>query len=164
DRPALDRRLQRLKRLTRRPNAARRRVLARQVAGALIWRRYEAILGFARSMPRATPPELHALRIRCKEMRYMLHLFQRALDSDASALGELFTRAQDHLGTLHDHVAALDRLAPLLAAHPANTALVTYADARAAERDRLIAVFTPLWIELTGVETRQRLAHLLAAL
>jgi CHAD domain-containing protein len=163
-RPALGRRLERLKRLTRRPNAERRRVLARQVAGAIIWRRFEAILAFERIMPQATPPDLHALRIRCKQLRYTLHLFAAALEADAAALGELFTRAQDHLGILHDHVTALARLAPLLAADPANAALAAYAAARTAERDRLIAAFTPLWIELTGVETRQRLARLLAAL
>jgi CHAD domain-containing protein len=97
-------------------------------------------------------------------MRYTLHLFAAALDADAAALGELFTRAQDHLGAMQDHVTALARLAPQLAANPANAALAAYADARAAERDRLIASFTPLWIELTGHETRQRLARLLAAL
>jgi CHAD domain-containing protein len=164
DRPALERRLKRLKQLTRRPNGKRRRVLVRQVAGAIIWRRYEAILGFERIMPQATPPDLHALRIRCKQMRYTLHLFAAALDADAGTLVELFTRAQDHLGAMQDHVTALARLAPLLAADPANAALAAYADARAAERDRLIASFTSLWIELTGHETRQRLARLLAAL
>jgi CHAD domain-containing protein len=162
--PLLAHRVEQLRRLTRHPNGARRRVLARHVAGAIIWRRYEAILAFERQMPEATPTDLHLLRIRCKQMRYTLHLFEQALDPDAAALGDLFTRAQDHLGGMQDHVTALGRLAPLLATHPENVALAAYATARAAERDRLVASFTPLWIELTGHETRQRLARLLAAL
>jgi CHAD domain-containing protein len=162
--PALERRLKHLKRLTRRPNREHRRILARHAAGALIWRRYAVILHFEHRVPEAAPADLHKLRIRCKQMRYTLHLFEQALGPDAEALADLFSRAQDHLGAMQDHVTALGRLTPLLAAHPNNAALSAYANARAAERDRLIASFTPLWIELTGLETRQRLARLLAAL
>ncbi len=162
--PALKRQLKRLQRMTRRPKGGRRRVLARHVAGAIIWRRYEAILAFQHLMAEAAPADLHKLRIRCKQMRYTLHLFEQALDADAKALGALFTRAQDHLGAMQDHVTALGRLAPLLATYPGNAALAAYANARAAERDRLIASFTPVWIELTGLETRQRLARLLTTL
>jgi len=42
--------------------------------------------------------------------------------------------------------------------------IIAEKETQLAERDRLIASFTSLWIELTGLETRQRLAQLLATL
>ncbi len=115
-------------------------------------------------MPEATAPTLHQVRIACKQLRYTLELFQDALGPESDAMLELVIGAQDHLGALQDHITALARIAAVQREHRNNAALAAYTAARATDRDRLQAAFIPLWIRLTGHETRQRLSSLIAIL
>jgi CHAD domain-containing protein len=58
------------------------------------------------------PEELHALRIRCKKLRYVLEIFSPALPAAAARdrCRKSLERLQETLGDFTDHVAAAQRL------------------------------------------------------
>ena len=85
-----------------------------EVASARIWRTYKKVIkeGEAIVSNAAAPAEaLHALRIRCKKLRYLLELFRslypaKALKKSIKALKNL----QDNLGDFNDYEVQQDTL------------------------------------------------------
>jgi CHAD domain-containing protein len=138
--------------------------LVRQFAGSAIWRRYEAVLAFEAAMADATPETLHMLRIAGKHLRYVLELIDEADDAETHPALAVLHDAQDHLGTLHDDVVALQTVTELRARRPHDDALTAYGAMLAAERDYLCATVGPLWERLSGLSMRRHLACFIAAL
>jgi CHAD domain-containing protein len=138
--------------------------LVRQFAGSVIWRRYEAVLAFEAAIPDATPKTLHMLRIAGKRLRYVLELIDAADAAETHPALAVLHDAQDHLGTLHDDVVALQTVAELRAGRPHDDALTTYGAILAAERDSLCASVGPLWERLSGPPMRRQLTGFIAAL
>jgi len=136
----------------------------RDAAGSALWSRLEAVQAFEVVMPEAPLPLLHELRIACKKYRYTLELFEDALPEDARNLHEELVAAQDHLGALHDADVALPFIDGLLAAEPHNLALSHYRSSLESTRDRLWSAVPDVWERIGGMEFRQRLAALIAAL
>ena len=158
-----------LRRLARDPSRAEESgewpaLLVRQFAGGAIWRRYEAVLAFEGLMPDATIEQLHALRIACKHLRYVIELFDAAHEAEKHPMLALLQSAQDYLGKLHDDAVALVTVDEVRAAHPDATALFTFAETVTGERDSLCRGVAPLWDGLTGDATRRQLATFIAAL
>lgn len=99
---------------TRLPHAARP-VL--QFAARRIWRAWRRVMREGRAIDQtATASQLHALRISCKRLRYLIDAFQSLYDPDAikTLLGKLKV-LQDHLGDFNDTHVQAQLLSGLLA-------------------------------------------------
>jgi CHAD domain-containing protein len=76
---------------------------AAELARRILNRRMAKISKRTRGLARATPAEIHALRIQIKKLRYGLEFFQSVLpDRRAARLGRLLKSLQDTLGHLND--------------------------------------------------------------
>ncbi len=139
-------------------------VLVRHVAGSVIWRRYESVLAFEGSMPDASTDTLHALRIACKRLRYVLELFVLTDGKKDPALLVALRAAQDYLGRLHDDVVDLETVHELQARSAGDGALADYAQMLADDRDSLCRGVGQHWESLSGSDTRQQLADFIVAL
>lgn len=90
----------------------RRSAAARQPVGAvapdLISQRFRAVRKAGDRLGRASPPaKLHALRIKCKRLRYAVEFFADLYGEPAAAFAKRVSRLQDLLGVHQDaHVAA----------------------------------------------------------
>lgn len=80
----------------------------RELAGGLIWSRYESILAYQRRLPEAPLPLLHRLRIAVKRLRYTLELLADALGPAATEPIQKLIDAQDHLGEIQDAAVAIE--------------------------------------------------------
>ncbi|NWJ98945.1 MAG: CHAD domain-containing protein [Chloroflexi bacterium] len=136
-------------------------LLVRHFSGSVIWRCYEEVLAYETKLP-ANIEVLHRLRVACKRFRYTLEFFEEALPGQAKPLIQQLVKAQDHLGTLHDHQVAIERVERLEKQHPDDLALVDYATLRAKERDQLYSQFETLWLALSGADFRRSLAAILS--
>ena len=79
-----------------------------------------AVVDAKRSVTADDVEGMHELRITYKRLRYAVEAFSRVLPSELRTWGEVATRFQKILGTLHDHDVALDvvRRATALAPEP----------------------------------------------
>jgi len=140
----------------------------RDVLPAALWAQYSAVRAHE-VVAEPTPESLHALRIEFKRLRYLLEFFQGALGARTIPAIEIATRAQDHLGRLHDAWVAAEMLSGhLTAAGSPEAAARASAEAYLAdlrrEVDTLAETFPALWREIADPPFRQRLARLLARL
>jgi CHAD domain-containing protein len=118
-------------------------------------------------------PQLHALRITGKYLRYTLEFFKEVLPADAEALIRDVVGMQDELGLLHDADVAAglirDYVATLLQGkrkrRPAGPppGLADYLADREAAVTHVRDHFGSTWATLTGPDWRARLAAALAA-
>ena len=145
----------------------------RHVLASALWERYEAVRAYETVMAEATVPQLHALRITGKYLRYTLEFFRHVLPAEAGALIDDVVTLQDALGELHDadvatglireHIAAQYPRRKKAPAEPPPGLLSYQADREAAVR-RICAEFpTTTWPRLVGPEWRARLAAVSAA-
>lgn len=76
----------------------------KEVACQAIWKRYRQIRKRGSAIDDASPPEkLHALRIQCKRMRYLLEFFHSLFDpTEIKDLIKRLKRLQDCLGEYND--------------------------------------------------------------
>jgi CHAD domain-containing protein len=146
----------------------------RHVAGSAIWTHYEAVRAYEGVIDTVTVPQLHALRIECKYLRYTLEFFRDVLAREVEGLiGEIVT-AQDQLGQMHDADVAADLIrAHVAAAYPARKkkpaevppGLAAYLAARDATTQEIATHFAgTTWVRLNSADLRQRLATLVAGL
>ena len=145
----------------------------RHVAGSAVWARYEEVRAYETLMDHATVPQLHALRITGKYLRYTLEFFSEVLPADAGALIRDVVGMQDELGVLHDADVAAALIRDYLAAPPKKkarrrpaeppTGLAGYLADREAAVAYTRAHFGATWATLTGPPWRARLAAALAA-
>jgi CHAD domain-containing protein len=83
----------------------------RRAAKRSIGKQYKKLLRDGRAIHDQSPDgELHALRIDCKRMRYLLEFFQPTYGKALSPCIQQFTRLQDLLGEFQDSCVASTRL------------------------------------------------------
>ena len=185
------RRLRRLECATGRPVGARSAsvVLARQVAGGMLWQRYEEVerLGAMAMRAEALPDDRHRLRRACKQLRYTLEAAQDAHlapDMNEMLLATVI-EAQNHLGDLQDDTLVLrvlhdDSVESAGSGSDNNThgaerarnrtrngqpgVVDAIADETRANLTRGVAAFWPLWERLSGAKYRAALAETIARL
>jgi CHAD domain-containing protein len=151
---ALTRHFQKRQTLPRGPDADRP---AHDFACRLIWQRYRRICRIAEAITEATPDsEVHALRIHCKKLRYLMEFFAPVFPRDAfKSLIKPLKRLQDNLGAFNDYSVQQDSLQAFLQSldpdveegrileiAPSVGALIAVLHGRQlAERERVVATF-----------------------
>lgn len=133
-------------------------------AGAAIWQRYERTLGYDEAVHARDPQRLHRLRVRCKQLRYTLELFEPRLGEGAAPLIAQLKQAQDDLGDMHDATVERELVARLAQDEPDASGLAVYGAALNAEADERIAAFAAQWRALSGLAFREPLSALIGAL
>ena len=128
-----------------------------QAVPCIIYTRLAAIRAFNPLINSATIPQLHALRIEFKKLRYAFEYFSEVLGNEAKQVVDLIKELQDHLGDLHDSDVACQILnnflenwdsgqAGLMLAERNNPEpLVNYLAYQYAERHRLLVTFPETW-------------------
>lgn len=148
----------------------------RHVLSSTIWARYEAVRAYEAILPTATNPDLHALRIECKYLRYTLEFFQEVLGQGAPQVIRQVIVVQDHLGEVQDADVASRLLAEYLskafkeqalAITPATSDLdgvTRYLSHRRDQARQMAASFPQVWKHLDSAKFRRRLAGVVASL
>lgn len=150
--------------------------LVRHVVPILVYARFAGVMSFDQRILNATIPELHALRIEFKQLRYTLEFFQEVLSQEATVIINEIKTMQDHLGELNDAQVACGMLKTFLEEFEASqtgislkeradlTSIVRYLADRYSERHRLVVTFQDRWEFFKRPELRQMLALAVAAL
>ncbi len=146
----------------------------RHVAGGAIWTQYEAVRAYEAIMDEITIPQLHALRISGKYLRYTLEFFREVLPGDAGTLIRDVVEMQDQLGALHDAEVAAGFVRTYVAhahgryskheATPVPAGLAAYLAEREHAAGTIHSEFALTWAHLTSPDWRTRLATALAAI
>jgi len=142
----------------------------RDIAAGRIWRAYERLRAHDAAVPYADVPQLHAVRIDGKRLRYTLEFLRELLPPTVESLVAEVTKLQDHIGELNDsQIAAETTRAWLIEAAGGLTPAEKRAAAaylRSAERDvlRLTRTFPALWRRITGPTFRRRLALVIGSI
>ncbi len=76
--------------------------LVRQILPAEIWDHYGRVRAYETVLGWASIETLHALRIECKRLRYLLEFFSEALGRGVPEAVKALVALQDHTGDLHD--------------------------------------------------------------
>ncbi len=127
----------------------------RDVAGSLLWRRYEEWRAFEVALPDADDTALHNARIAGKQLRYALEFFAEALGPKADELLEPLMALQENLGHQQDGVVARAFVADLdMADDPGAQA---YLSARVGEHATHRSEFPALWQKVASATYRRRL-------
>jgi CHAD domain-containing protein len=86
-------------------------------AAKLIWKRYKTICRIGAALSETTPDEeIHALRIQCKKLRYLMEFFQPLYPaSEMQPLVETLKRLQETLGDFNDSAVQQESLRDVLA-------------------------------------------------
>jgi CHAD domain-containing protein len=142
----------------------------RDTVPVLVYSRYAVVRSYESILPTASVPQLHALRIEFKKLRYTLEYFREILGEGANqAINEL-KQLQDHLGELHDADVACQLVRGFLKAWDEEQILkpiperlnpepiVSYLAYLHAERYRLISKFPELWRKFNRPDFRQNIA------
>lgn len=147
----------------------------RHKLGSEVWQRYEAVRAYGVVILSAPPPVLHALRIECKYLRYILEFFLEVLGEETPALIAQVISVQDHLGDIQDAEVASRVLADFLARAYRQQAgaetpfavdlngTVAYLNHRREASQQLMATFPRIWKQLESAKFRRRLAEAIAA-
>ena len=148
----------------------------RHKLGSEVWRRYEAVRAYSVVIPGAAPLVLHALRIECKYLRYILEFFVEVLGEETPALIAQVISVQDHLGDIQDAEVASRVLADFLAKAYRQQAggetpfavdlngTVAYLNHRRKASQQLVATFPHTWKQMDSAKFRRRLGEAIAAL
>ncbi len=133
------------------------------VAPVLIYERVAAVRAYSEHLAGAPLKRLHALRMRCKELRYTLEFFEPVMGRAGTEALATVVQLFAHLGDLNDariHLEMLGRvededLAP---------GVSLYRQAKEVELEQLIESLPGLWNEFDQLGWRQRLAAAVAVL
>ncbi|WP_019956278.1 CHAD domain-containing protein [Yoonia vestfoldensis] len=109
----LERLFTRRKKLSRGPKAD---LSAHGYASTLIWKRYDKVHKIAAEIgPNTDDTEIHALRIHCKKLRYLMEFFAPAFpQSQVKSLIKPLRHLQDTLGLFNDYAIQQVSLAAIL--------------------------------------------------
>ncbi len=137
------------------------------LAPVLLYGRLADVRAYEGRVDEASLPELHALRIRLKELRYSLEFFEAVLGPDFATAHGPVKEMLELLGEINDAHVAEGRLKALAAGADAGSLRADIAHYRAVQkawiaRDR--AAFTILWESLLSPAWRQAFALAVAAL
>jgi CHAD domain-containing protein len=144
--------------------------LVAHVVPAEVWQHYGAIRAYESVLPWAAVETLHALRIECKRLRYVLEFFQETLDPEVEEPIGALVALQDHLGLLNDSHVTIGLVREFLAgAHAAANGAVGVAAGRYLEfhQERVQALRRGVdapWRRVAGAGFRQVLARAVAVL
>ncbi|MDQ2807427.1 MAG: CHAD domain-containing protein [Chloroflexota bacterium] len=146
----------------------------RHVAGGAIWTQYEAMRAYEAIMDEITIPQLHALRISGKYLRYTLEFFREVLPDAAGVLIRDVVEMQDQLGALHDAEVAAGFVRTYVThthgryskhdASPIPAGLADYLAEREHAAGTIHSEFALTWTHLTSPDWRGRLAQAIAAI
>jgi CHAD domain-containing protein len=148
----------------------------RDVVPALIYTRLASVQAYETILPTATIPQLHALRIEFKKLRYTVEYFKEVLGKSAKDVIDVLKGMQDHLGELHDADVACQIIRQFLDqwevqqtnlpldSRQSSEAIVAYLAYKHAERHRLMVSFPEAWKCFNCPELRQNLALAIAVL
>jgi len=148
----------------------------RQIVPLLIYTRLAAVSAYEAILPTATIPQLHALRIEFKRLRYAIEFFTEILGPQAKMVIDELKQIQDHLGALHDADVACFNLSTVItnwenqhnqipiAHRPEPGAVIAYLAHCSNERHRLLSSFQKAWENYHRPEVRQNLALAIAVL
>ncbi len=147
-----------------------------EIAPCLIYSRLAAVRAYGTVLNIATIPQLHALRIEFKKLRYALEYFIEVLGSEARQVIDLIKKLQDHLGDLHDADVACQILSNFLdnwdrgqvglqlSERQNPEPLVNYLAYQHAERHRMLVTFPEEWEHFEQPETMRKVALAIAVL
>ena len=148
----------------------------RQIIPLLIYTRLAAVSAYEDQLSTATIPQLHALRIEFKRLRYAVEFFTEILGPQAKMVIIELKQMQDHLGELHDADVACLNLSQVindwenqhsqipLTLRPEPGAVIAYLSHCSYERHRLLSSFPKAWENFNRPEVRENLALAIAAL
>jgi CHAD domain-containing protein len=146
----------------------------RHVVGSAIWAHYEAVRAYEAVMDGVTVPQLHALRIDGKYLRYTLEFFSEVLPDEVLALIRDVVAMQDQLGALHDADVAAGLVRAHLETAPKGKArrkadaappgLAAYLAAQERTVTDVHTHFATTWDTLAGPAWRARLAAVIAGI
>ncbi len=136
-----------------------------EVAPRLIYEQYGIVRAYEPLLSRATPEQLHALRIEVKRLRYLIEAFGELLGSRAELPVEACKQLQDFLGELQDAEVA-ERLTThyLPNVQRGKRALQRYVSARRTQGETLRAALTEQWATFSAPAVREALALAVAVL
>jgi CHAD domain-containing protein len=144
--------------------------LVRHVVPVLIYNNLASIRAYQGIITNATLEQLHALRIECKKLRYLLEFFREVLGKGLSAVIDDLKVVQDHLGDLNDANVACHNLREFIDSWEERQVLVplherqnpepvvAYLAAKHAERHKLMAAFPQVWEHFNRPEFLENLA------
>jgi triphosphatase len=92
--------------------------LVRHILPAKMWDHYGRVRAYETVLAWASVETIHALRIECKRLRYLLEFFSEALGGGASEAIEVLVALQDHTGELHDADVTIGLLRHFLIHNP----------------------------------------------
>lgn len=125
----------------------------RDLAGSVLWRRYEDLRAFEPTLSEASDATLHQARIAGKRLRYTLEFFADVLGPRVTDLLDQLATLQEHLGAIQDAATAHAHIARLaMGDDPGARAYIAHL---AAHRGDLIAELPQVWGKVAG-KTYQR--------
>ena len=141
-----------------------------EIVPCIIYTRLANVRAYRSVINNASIPQLHALRIEFKKLRYAMEYFSEVLGSEAKQVIDLVKTLQDHLGDLHDSDVACQILNNFLENWDSGQAglmlterqnpepLVNYLAYQYAERHRLLVTFPDAWERFDQPEVRLKTA------
>ncbi|NJP04920.1 MAG: CHAD domain-containing protein [Chloroflexaceae bacterium] len=141
----------------------------RDLAGSVIWHRYEQLREYERDVDfqdlKDTDEELlHEMRITGKRLRYLLEIASALPDIPTDDLLKPLVDLQDCLGGLQDIAVAKAYMATIDGKAESKAAIERYLAHREEERATLFAQVPGHWERITSVSYRRVLAELLVTL
>ena len=140
--------------------------LVRHVLPAEIWDHYGRVRAYERVLAWASIETIHAMRIQCKRLRYLLEFFSDALGRGASEAVEALVALQDHTGELHDVDVTIGLLRHFLIHNPQATvdpavasSVKGYLKVEQARLRTLLRTLKRPWRRVSGKRFRSLLAR-----
>jgi CHAD domain-containing protein len=138
----------------------------RHVLPPMIYTHLAAVRAYDSRLAEADATTLHALRIECKRLRYVVTMFSGVLGKEIDGFIEELKALQDYLGRLNDIEVAsrslLELMEDLEPDH--NAALRVYVDALEKESPALVAEFPAKWKRFNSKTVQRKLANAVLAL
>ena len=133
------------------------------IAPIILYQKAAAVRAYEGYIEGASPEDLHALRIQCKEMRYSIEFFLPVLGPSAGEVLARLKHVLTHLGELNDARIAIDMLA--IVDDPAlSPFLELYRQEVTNDLEILVSNFPGIWSQLTQPVWRHALAEAVAVL
>lgn len=147
----------------------------RHVAPSLIWEHYQDVRAYETVLDGAAIETLHALRIDCKLLRYVLEFLKETLGKTADSIISQVTEAQDHLGDMHDADVAAGLLRGFMDSEARRAekkgrepipleGVAHYLEACEAEIEEKVGSFSEIWQPMIGSEFRRSLGEAVSTL
>ncbi|MEM8533519.1 MAG: CHAD domain-containing protein, partial [Chloroflexota bacterium] len=131
----------------------------RDMAGSMIWRRYEQWRAFEVLLDNGREETLHDARIAGKRLRYTIEFFADALGPRVNQVLEPLIALQDNLGNIQDGAVFQEHIRDLGLAKDAGAQ--TYLKARLASHDSHLAEYPALWAKVASATYRRNLFGLI---